>query len=349
MKINPSVVVAMAVMVFQATAAEVPLNLARPDGEPGNSNKPVKVYILAGQSNMVGMGDISGARPEYPSVYLSADPAVIPGLMPAGGSRKKSACRWIWRNNPALRAHGVYQSAGAAAESGAVVSIFKGAYDPNADYSKLTPSKTATMALGTVAEKVPTIDGACTPVANAFIDVPDTGTYLVHVGFGESAHALATIEGKEVYRKDAGGNPVVTKVTLEAGKRYPLEIAYYKGGSAAFWLQQVDLVGKGDLNTLTRKDGKFPYLLDDEGNWTVRNDVYFQEARVAAEGEGSPLSAASNGRSIGPELGFGYVMGSFHGEQVLLIKTAMGNRALQFDFRPPSSGRNDPENNYEGL
>jgi hypothetical protein len=349
MKITHSFVAAMAAVVVQANAAPIPLHLSRPDGEPGDADKPVKVYILAGQSNMVGMGDISGAQPPNSSVFLSADPAVIPGLMPVGTNRSKGACTWFWKGVPALGSHGVHQSADEAAKAGAVVSIYKGAYDSKADYTKLTPEKTATMALGETSAKVPTIDGACTPVANAFVDVPETGNYFVHAGFGESAHAVAVIDGKEVYRKDPGGKPALTKITLEAGKRYPIRITYFKGGSAALWLEQVDLEGKGDLVYLTKKAKMFPYLLDDAGNYTVRNDVYFQEARVAPEGKGGPLTATSNGKSIGPELGFGHVMGTFHGEQVLLIKTAMGNRALGFDFRPPSSGRNDPENNYEGL
>jgi hypothetical protein len=42
-------------------------------------------------------------------------------------------------------------------------------------------------------------------------------------------------------------------------------------------------------------------------------------------------------------------MGTFHDEQVLLIKTAMGNRSLGSDFRPPSSGRIDPNSQWEGL
>src|SRR5512137_411648 len=124
-------------------ATPIPLNLPRPDAQPGNTKKPVKVYILAGQSNMVGMGDISGASPEYPSVYLSSDPAIIAGEMPIGASRIKSACQWVWRGIPALRNHGVYQSADASAQAGAVVAIHKGAYDPKADYSKLAPAKTS--------------------------------------------------------------------------------------------------------------------------------------------------------------------------------------------------------------
>ncbi len=319
-------------------AAPIPLDLPRPDGKPGNPKKPVKVYLLAGQSNMVGMGDISGARPFYPSVFLSADPRIIPGSMPIGGA--------------GLAMHGVYQSADANAAKGAEVSLYKGAYDPKVDYARLTPAKTATVALGKGSEQLPAIDGPHTQVARAFIDVPANGNYTVHAGFEDSTHAVVVLDGKEVYRKEVGGKPVITKVALETGKRYPVTVTYFKGGSAAFWLEQIEIEGKGDLVTLTKKEKKFPYLLDDQGKWTVRNDVYYQEARLKEGGRGCPLSAtANNGASIGPELGFGYVMGTFHDEQVLLIKTAQGNRSLGFDFRPPSSGKTDQKGaeQYEGL
>ena len=61
--------------------ADVPTELPDPDGQPGDLTKPVKVYILAGQSNMVGMGDISGAANMYSGVYLSSDPAVPNGAL----------------------------------------------------------------------------------------------------------------------------------------------------------------------------------------------------------------------------------------------------------------------------
>ena len=41
---------------------------------------------------------------------------------------------------------------------------------------------------------------------------------------------------------------------------------------------------------------------------------------------------------IGPELGFGLVMGDTFDSQVLLIKVAWGGKSLAKDFRPPSSG-----------
>jgi alpha-galactosidase len=334
-------ILALTGIAIHAAAKEIPLQLPCPDGKPGDATKPVKVYILAGQSNMVGMGDLTGARPPWPSVMLSADSAIIPGIMPIAGS--------------ALAAHGVYQSADPKAGKGAVVSLYKGAYDPKADYAKLTPARTGTVALGTVAANLPTSDGPHTAVVTACIEVPKSGAYTLHAGFGDSTHAIVTLEGMEVYRKEVGGKPVCGKVALEAGKRYPITITYFKGGSAAFWMEQVDLEGKGDLVTVTKKDKRFQYLLDEAGKWTERSDVYFQEARLVEGGKGCSLSATANSKclpkcnSIGPELGFGYVMGTFHDEQVLLIKTSQGNRSLGFDFRPPSSGRTDPANQFEGL
>ncbi len=312
-------------------AAEIPAALPKPNATPPTESK-VKVYILAGQSNMVGMGDLKGARPPYPSIYLSSDSTVIEGRMHAGTNRSKGACKWFWKGQPGLKFHGLYQKSEGDA-TGASVTV---------------AGKTTTMKLGQVGESTPALAAGSKMTAKAFIDVPTTGNYLVHVGYGDSSHATATVGGKEVYRKDIGGNATHTKVALAAGKRHALEITYLKGGSAALWLEQVDLVGKGDLVTLTQKDGKFPYLLDDKGEWSVRQDVFFHEARVLKR-KGSFLSAASNGGSLGPEVGFGTVMGIFHDEPVLLIKTAMGNRSLKFDFQPPSSGRKDPDNNYEGL
>jgi len=96
---------------------------------------------------------------------------------------------------------------------------------------------------------------------------------------------------------------------------------------------------KGTLAYLTKKEGKYPWLIDDAGSWTVRKDVYYYDARVK---KGSPLSPASNnGRTIGPELGFGYVMGHVLDEPVLVLKSCIGNRSLGWDLLPPGSERYD--------
>ena len=109
---------------------------------------------------------------------------------------------------------------------------------------------------------------------------------------------------------------------------------------------QSNMVGMGDiepdtkpgtLSTLTKKGGLYPFLLDEAGAWSVRKDVYYYDARVK---KGSPLSATSNnGRSIGPELGFGFVMGQILNEPVLVLKSCIGNRSLGWDLLPPGSER----------
>lgn len=109
---------------------------------------------------------------------------------------------------------------------------------------------------------------------------------------------------------------------------------------------QSNMVGMGELEPettlgtlayLTRKKGRYPWLVDDRGKWTARKDVYYYDARLK---KGSPLSPTSNnGKTIGPELGFGYVMGQVLDEPVLVLKTCIGNRSLGWDLLPPGSER----------
>ena len=54
--------VALAALVLPAAAAEVPAQLPKPDDKPADMSKPVQVYILMGQSNMVGAGKVAGDK-----------------------------------------------------------------------------------------------------------------------------------------------------------------------------------------------------------------------------------------------------------------------------------------------
>ena len=102
--------------------------------------------------------------------------------------------------------------------------------------------------------------------------------------------------------------------------------------------------GKGTLKFLL-KDAKqaplFKHLVGDNGEWTVRDDVW-----VHYQMERGPLKAGSLGlgfnpygkHHFGPELQFGHVLGDHFDNPVLLIKTAWGGKSLFKDFRPPSSG-----------
>ena len=309
-----------------ATGPVIPLELPPPGDTPPAKNKPVKVYILSGQSNMVGFAALKNARPVYPSIYLSADPSVKPCKMPVGPS--------------ALLPHYVWQAATGDA-TGARASIYRGGYDPKADYSAMRPVKGTTVPLGTVSAELPAVDGPHTLVVRAFVEVPMSGPHELHAGYGESTHAVVTLDGKEVYRKDVGGDEVVKKVALEKGRRYPITITYMKGGSAAFWMERVDIEGKGDLEWVVKERGMFRCMMDEKGEWTVRNDVVLCESYLDKNkfkgGRRTPLSPTANGRTFGPELGFGYVIGAFHDEPVLLIKADIGNRSLGWDVLPPGS------------
>ena len=71
-----------------------------------------------------------------------------------------------------------------------------------------------------------------------------------------------------------------------------------------------------------------------DGKWIERDDVWIKfldrKGRLTV-GYGSP-------GCIGPELGFGRVVGDRYEEPVLLIKAAWGGRSLWRDFRSPSAG-----------
>lgn len=92
----------------------------------------------------------------------------------------------------------------------------------------------------------------------------------------------------------------------------------------------------GTLAHLVRIEKRYPFLIDAAGGWTVRRDVYYYDARLK---KGSFLTATSNGRSIGPELGFGFAMGQVLEEPVLVLKSCIGNRSLGWDLLPPGSER----------
>ena len=102
--------------------------------------------------------------------------------------------------------------------------------------------------------------------------------------------------------------------------------------------------GKGNLvwsMEHSESAGKMKKLKDEKGEWVVRDDVMisFKVGEKVRKG-GLTVGYTGYGGSshIGPELGFGWVMGDHFEEPVLLIKTAWGGKSLFVDFRPPGSG-----------
>ena len=97
--------------------------------------------------------------------------------------------------------------------------------------------------------------------------------------------------------------------------------------------------GKGSLEYVVKDPATaahFKTLVDANGKWRTRDDVwitYLERSGPLTVGYGV------NPERIGPELGFGWVMGDAFEEPVLLIKCAWGGKSLAVDFRPPSADK----------
>ena len=246
--------------------------------------KPVKVFILSGQSNMVGAGKVDGGGTRW------GDEMIDP-----------------------------------------VVSVYEGSYDPKTDYDALKPSKT--LKLESFGGTKPTpYPGGGVQVARGFVQLKETGMYEFRPGYGGSSNCLMEVDGKEVHRQEAGGEAVRSEVKLEGGKKVPFKITYFTGNANGLgWTARLDV--PGSLKTLVKFGGKYPYLMNDKGQWTARDDVYYRGVVTAT---GSRWMGVAGGR-IGPELGFGHSVGEAIDEPVLILKTSQGNRSLGWDFLPPGS------------
>jgi len=84
----------------------------------------------------------------------------------------------------------------------------------------------------------------------------------------------------------------------------------------------------------------FAYIRNNDGSWATRDDVWVRYDHENGELLADELNIGFGGddMQIGPELGFGHLLGQHLNEQVLIIKTCWGGKSLAVDFRPPSSG-----------
>ena len=254
------------------------------------SDGPVKVYILAGQSNMVGIGQVTSGSTRWGNEFLDC-----------------------------------------------VLSTYEGDYNPKADYDSLKPSQTLKLESfgGTTPTPFPA-GGTC--VVRGFILPKETGTYQFNPSFGDGENNIMVVNGIEAHRKEPGGEAVKKSVKLKAGEKVPFKITYLtKNGNGLGWTVRVD--SPGTLHTLVREEGKYPYLLDKQGQWVSRDDVWYEGVVTATANKWLSIGCGASAEKIGPELGFGHMVGNFHDEPVLILKASQGNRSLGWDFLPPGSER----------
>lgn len=108
---------------------------------------------------------------------------------------------------------------------------------------------------------------------------------------------------------------------------------------------QSNMVGFGQIKGtpgtmeyyLKNKPDAYGHLVDNNGDPVVRDDVYLVNMSYKnQEGWLTTGYGASEGH-IGPEYGFGFVVGDYYEDPVLIIKSAWGGRSLAKNFLPPSA------------
>ncbi len=128
---------------------------------------------------------------------------------------------------------------------------------------------------------------------------------------------------------------------LSADPKKPVQVFILLGQSNMLGFGKLGPEEKnGTLTSLTKKHGKYPHLLTDDGGWTERKDVRYVQV-MHRNGKmhtlrNEWLTVKGN---VGPELQFGHVVGHALDEPVLILKSCIGNRSLGWDLLPPGSER----------
>lgn len=105
--------------------------------------------------------------------------------------------------------------------------------------------------------------------------------------------------------------------------------------------------GEGSLENATKNKGLYSYLIDDDGNWTKRQDVRnvsVMMSRGNTRVYRNDWLTISGGR-IGIEIGIGHYLGEHTDAPVMILKSSIGNRSLGWDLLPPGAERFEFEEN----
>ncbi|MEY4177143.1 MAG: hypothetical protein RLY70_717 [Planctomycetota bacterium] len=112
-------------------------------------------------------------------------------------------------------------------------------------------------------------------------------------------------------------------------------------------LGQSNMVGLGkvkggeiSLEHAVQQKKKYPYLVDDSGAWTTRQDVRFVRY-MSGRGPLNNDWMTVSGGTLGPEFGLGHPLGNAIDAPVMVLKCCIGNRALGWDLLPPGSERRE--------
>jgi len=102
--------------------------------------------------------------------------------------------------------------------------------------------------------------------------------------------------------------------------------------------------GEGSLEHAVKEKKKYPYLVDEAGNWLERPDVRFVRVMQGRGGGGmqqfnNEWMTVAKCKTIGPEFGLAHLVGDAMDAPVMILKSCIGNRSLSWDLLPPGSER----------
>jgi hypothetical protein len=89
---------------------------------------------------------------------------------------------------------------------------------------------------------------------------------------------------------------------------------------------------------------KYPFLVDDAGAWTTRQDVRNVSVMVGKGVYRNEWLTVEGKGKIGIEIGIGQQLGNAIDAPVMVLKSSIGNRSLGWDLLPPGT----PRYTYEG-
>jgi hypothetical protein len=135
-----------------------------------------------------------------------------------------------------------------------------------------------------------------------------------------------------------GPNDLPDPDTTPPDTTKPVKVYILSGQSNMVGIGYVNDPDPGSLSTVTA-EGTFPHLVDAAGAWTVRNDVWYEGVITATAKKWLTIGCGADSGKIGPELQFGHIMGYYHDEPVIVLKTSQGNRSIGWDCLPPGSER----------
>lgn len=123
----------------------------------------------------------------------------------------------------------------------------------------------------------------------------------------------------------------------------PVQVFILMGQSNMVGMGRVYGMKDGSLEYATKSKGLYPYMLDESGSWSVRDDVRYVDIMGSGDAswENSHLRddhwLTVGKDTLGPEFGIGWALGNYSDSPVMILKSCIGGRSIGWDLLPPGS------------